>query len=300
LETTTILVTGASGFLGRHLVKKLKQMRLRVIATDLFPTSETILMDVRDKAGVDDIFRTYTPQIVVHLAARVGNGPSLKQPHEFYIGNTLGTLNICDAATRFGTRKMVYISTTSAYRNNSYAILPVTEEIASRPVTAYEVSKTCAEMIVEEYARRKNLTAIVLRLTTIYGPEQTHSNEIQDFIDRALNSLPIELYGDGGHTREFLFVEDAADAIIAAINANVHGYERIIISTGEPVRLSELAGKICSMIDGATVCNVEVPERLFSQRYDISRARTMLEWRPRVPLEKGLVLTLEWRRSLRK
>jgi nucleoside-diphosphate-sugar epimerase len=147
-------------------------------------------------------------------------------------------------------------------------------------------------MIVSEYAKRSKSTAVTLRFTYIYGPGQKHSNQIEGFMTRAMSGLPIELYGDGSHTREFLFIEDAVDSVIAAVRAELLS-DAFVISSGEPVSMSELAEKISSMIDRVCIRRLN-SHKILSQRYDISRAQTCLGWTPRVSLDKGLALMLGW------
>jgi nucleoside-diphosphate-sugar epimerase len=291
-------VTGAAGFLGQHLVARLKQMRRRVAATDLHASGDIIPLDLLDKAGVDEAFKKTAPETVVHLAAQVGNERSLEQPYGFYANNLLGTLNVCDAAARYGVKKIVYLSSAAVYGNVGHEDLPITEETTTNPIAPYAAGKLCEEIIVKEYTSRGNMMPVILRPTIIYGPEQKEMNTIQKFIDSAIRGVPIELYGDGSHMREFIFVEDAFDAVMAAIDANELGFDKFIMSTGEPIRLSDLARMISEKVVGASVRYVDAPRPILSQRYDISRAQMCLKWRPRVSLEDGLAQTIEWRKKI--
>ena len=124
-QETSVLVTGAAGFLGQHLVARLREMKHRVVATDLQDSSDIIPLDLLDKAGVEEAFKTAAPEIVVHLAAKVGNESSLEQPYDFYVNNLLGTLNVCDAAARYDVKKIVYLSSGAVYGNVGYEDLAI-------------------------------------------------------------------------------------------------------------------------------------------------------------------------------
>ncbi len=291
-------MTGAAGFLGQHLVARLRQMRRRVVATDLLAGGKVIPLDLLDKGVVDEALKTAAPEIVVHLAAKVSNDESLEKPYDFYVNNLLGTLNVCDAAARCDVKKIVYLSSSAVYGNVGDADLPITEETTVNPITPYAAGKLCGEILVKEYASRTDMKPVIFRPTNIYGPKQTEMSTIQKFIDSAIRGVPIELYGDGSHTREFVFVEDAIDAIMAAIDANELSFDKFVISTGEPIKLSNLAKMISEKVGGASVRYVEASRPMLSQRFDVSRAQTCLRWRPGVSLEDGLARTIEWRREI--
>jgi len=292
-----ILVTGATGFLGKRLATKLRGMNLNVVAADLQAKDEIVSLDVRDKESVNAVFESSMPEVVVHLAAINDNNPNFDRPYDLYVNNIHGTLNICEAATRFGVRKIVFPSSTSIYGNVHAEDLPISEMTRTQPLTPYATSKVCEEMLVRDYARRTNTKALVLRFSIIYGPEQKHVNVIEQFMQKAINGNPIELLGDGSHTREFLYVEDAIDALVAGTNTSDLPYDTFLISTGKPIKLRELAEKISLMIDHVPIQNTR-PEQIFSQQYDVSRALTKLNWKPRVSLDDGLSLMLEWVRGL--
>ncbi|MGO9645393.1 MAG: NAD-dependent epimerase/dehydratase family protein [Candidatus Bathyarchaeia archaeon] len=292
-----ILVTGATGFLGKRLVTKLRSMNLNVVAADLQTTEEIVSLDVRDKESVNSVLESSKPEVVVHLAAINGNNPIFDRPYDLYFNNIYGTLNICEAATRFGVRKIVFPSSTSIYGNVQHDDLPISEMTRTQPLTPYATSKVCEEMLVRDYARRTNTKVIVFRFSIIYGPEQKHANVIEQFMRKAISGDPIELLGDGSHTREFLYVDDAIDALVAGTNASSLPYDTFLISTGKPIKLKQLAEKISLMVDHVLIQSTG-PGQIFSQHYDVSRAITNLNWKPRVPLDDGLSLMLEWVRGL--
>ena len=268
-------------------------MNLNVVAADLQAKDEIVSLDVRDKESVNAVFASSMPEVVVHLAAINDNNPNFDRPYDLYVNNIHGTLNICEAATRFGVRKIVFPSSTSIYGNVHDDDLPISEMTRTQPLTPYATSKVCEEMLVRDYARRTNTKAIVFRFSIIYGPEQKHANVIEQFMQKAINSNPIELLGDGSHTREFLYVEDAIDALVAGTNVSNLSCDTFLISTGKPIKLRELAEKISLMIDHVPIQNTG-SGRVFSQHYDVSRAMTNLNWKPKVPLDDGLSLMLEW------
>jgi len=293
-----VLVTGATGFLGKRLVKKLRGMNLNVVAADLQVTDEIVSLDVRDKESVNAVLESSMPEVVVHLAAINDNNPNFDRPYDLYVNNIQGTLNICEAATRFGVRKIVFPSSTSIYGNVQDENLPISEMTRTHPLTPYATSKVCEEMLVRDYARRTNTKALMFRFSIIYGPEQKHANVIEQFMRKAISGDPIELLGDGSHTREFLYVDDAIDALVVSTNAASLPYDTYLISTGNPIKLTQLAEKISKLIDPhAPILNIQSKEPIFSQHYDVSRAMTNLNWKPRVSIDVGLSLMLEWVRG---
>ena len=293
-----VLVTGATGFLGKRLVKKLRGLNLDVVAADLQATEEIVSLDVRDKENVNAVFESAMPEVVVHLAAINDNNPNFDRPYDLYVNNIQGTLNICEAATRFGVRKIVFPSSTSIYGNVQAEDLPISEMTRLQPLTPYATSKVCEEMLVGDYARRTNTKVIVFRFSIIYGPEQKHANVVEQFMRKAVSGDPIELLGDGNHTREFLYIDDAIDALVEGTNDSSLPYDTFLISTGKPIKLRQLAEKI-SMTVGRhiPIQNIQNKGPIFSQHYDVSRAMTSLNWKPRVPLDDGLSLMLEWVRG---
>jgi len=292
-----ILVTGATGFLGKRLVTKLRGMNLDVVAADLQSTDEIVYLDIRDKESVNATFESSMPEVVVHLAAINDNNPNFDRPYDLYFNNIQGTLNICEAATRFSVRKIVFPSSTSIYGNVQDDDLPISEMTRSQPLTPYATSKVCEEMLVREYARRANTKVIVFRFSIIYGPNQKHANVIEQFMRKAISNDPIDLLGDGSHTREFLYVDDAIDALVIGAKAPSLPYDTFLISTGKPIKLKQLAEKISMMINHVPIQDLQNKGPIFSQYYDVSRAMTNLNWKPRVPLDDGLSLMLEWLRG---
>lgn len=289
-------MTGATGFLGKRLTTKLRSLNYSVVAADLQATHGITALDVRDKNSVNEVFRSSTPEVVVHLAAINDNNPNFDRPYDLYVNNIHGTLNICEAAAQFGVRKVVFPSSTSIYGNVQNTDLPISEISRIQPLTPYATSKVCEEMLLKDYARRTNTKATVLRFSIIYGPEQKHPNVIEQFMQKALKGDTIELLGDGSHTREFLYVEDAVDALLAATNVPTLSHDTFLISTGKPIQLSQLAEKISLMIDHVPIKNKDSGQ-IFSQHYDVSRALTYLNWKPRISFDEGLTLMLEWVRN---
>ena len=295
--SSRILVTGATGFLGKRLTTKLRAMNFSVIPADLQATTDAVFLDVRDKQNVDAVFESSKPEVVVHFAAINDNNPNFDRPYDLLVNNLQGTLNICEAATRYGAGKIVFPSSTSIYGNVRSDDLPISEMTRIQPLTPYATSKACEEMLVRDYARRANLKAIVLRFSLIYGPGQGHSNAIEQFIRNAINGKPIELLGDGRHTREFLFIDDAVDALATGATKDIDlSYDSYLVSTGKPIKLRDLAEKISAMTNNASIQFKDAHE-IFSQHYDVSRTMTNLNWQPQVSLDDGLRVMRDWIRG---
>jgi UDP-glucose 4-epimerase len=294
MRAQRILVTGAAGFLGTHLVRNLRRIEREVVATDLTVAEGIISLDVRNKSAVVEMVQSIRPDVIVHLAAVLDYMNVDK--YNLYTSNVLGTLNICEGMIRFGIRKLVYLSSTMIHGQVPLENLPITEGTEINPITPYAVSKACGEMIVKEHVMRGGIMEVILRPSIIIGPGQKN-NVTEGFIDNALNHVPLEIYGEGNHTREFIFVEDVVNAIINAIDASDPVSGTYLISSGEPIATKDLATKIASMVGDISVRHIASPIHMLSQSYDISRARNNLRWSPRVSLDEGLRATLEWKQK---
>lgn len=292
-----VLVTGARGFVGKEVVKTLKRKGFEVYGVDITPITPIIgdgfFLDIRNKDDVYNFMRTWQPDIVVHLAALVAGKPSLKSPYEYYRTNILGTLNVLDAMKEKGIKRLVYISSWSAFGRPEE--LPITEATPLNPENPYGVSKKCCEELVKSYAKIHGIKSIILRPTMIYGPNQPEKNVIQQVVDCMISGGKFEIYGTGEHTRECLYVTDVAEVVVKAIGfigelgCGIFGlpYEIFVIGTEKPYMIKEIV-KIGQSINYFPVEFKDVPTWAFSQSSSISKAKMFLHWKPKIDLKRGL------------
>ena len=291
------LVTGGAGFIGSNLVDgllardhdvtvldDLSTGRLENLVAALNAGARLQTASVTDAAAVERVFEAARPDIVFHLAAQIDVRRAVEDPRFDATVNVLGTLNVLEAARRCGVRRFVLASTGGAIYGEADE-LPTTESAPPRPLSPYAASKAAAEGYVDLYARLHGLSTMSLRLANVYGPRQDPRGEagvIAIFCDAAGDGRRVTIYGDGGQTRDFVFVGDVVDAFMAAGDASAGG--RCNIATGRETPVLEMAETLGLEIRFA-------PERPGEVRRSCllpDAATQLLGWRPRTALRDGL------------
>ncbi|MFV2021995.1 NAD-dependent epimerase/dehydratase family protein [Micromonospora sp. LOL_023] len=305
-----VLVTGAAGFIGSHLVDSLLGSGVRVVGLDRRRLGEHALADENlVRAVASPLFTPYCLDLAVdqlddvvagcdtvfHLAARPGVRPSWSREFLDYAqANVLGTHRLLDACARHGTRRLVVASSSSVY---GPADRPSRESDPTCPVSPYGVSKLAAEQLCLAYARRAHspLSVVALRYFTVYGPRQRPDMAIGRVLFAAYTGFPVTLFGDGSQRREFTYVSDVVSATLAA------GYldaQAAVVNVGGGASVSMLA-----VIDEATrVTGRQVPTKVVdaqpgdvpSTAADLTRAGRLLGYRPTVGLSEGLTRQAAW------
>jgi UDP-glucuronate 4-epimerase len=314
-----LLVTGGAGFIGSHFADRRLARGDRVVVLDDFddfydpalkrdnvaphlgsPRYRVVEGDIRDRAL---LFRTFAEEsfdAVLHFAARAGVRPSIDQPVLYEEVNGIGTLHLLEAAVARGKPRFVFASSSSVYGINSK--LPFSEDDPiERPISPYAATKRAAELHVFVAHHLHGIPAACLRFFTVYGPRQRPEMAIARFIRDLEAGRPIPVYGDGGSRRDYTYIDDIVDGIEAALEADF-GFEIVNLGGAHPVVLSDLI----AAIEAATGRNAQrrpcpdqpgdVPVTFAS----LEKARKLLNFRPRVPLEEGLRRTVEWHRQRRK
>ncbi|MGC9072350.1 MAG: NAD-dependent epimerase/dehydratase family protein, partial [Acidilobus sp.] len=234
---------------------------------------------------------------VAHLAALVSVPEARENPVRAFQVNVLGTVNVLEVARRLDAY-VVVASSAAVYGDPPR--LPVTEDLPARPLSAYGASKLAAEAAALAYSSEQGLGATALRLFNVYGPRMRpgpYAGVIFRFLSSAIRGEPPAVYGDGMNTRDYVYVTDVADAFLAAIERKARGVFNI--GTGAEVSVLQLLDLV-SAVTGQRLSPTYAPPRPGDIRRsvaDITRAREGLGWSPRVRLEEGLRLTLEWLKS---
>jgi UDP-glucose 4-epimerase len=257
---------------------------------------ELIVGDIRDASLAHEV--TGGADVVVHLAANTGVGPSILDPQRDCTTNVIGTLNYLEGCRNRRVRRFVFASSGAPIGE---CVPPIHEELPAHPVSPYGASKLAGEAYCSAYARSFGVETVALRFGNCYGPLSTHKGSIvAKFIREALAGQSWEIYGDGGQTRDFVFVEDVVDAIMLAATAAGVGGEVFQIATSTETSVLELAAKLSEALKrhGAPAPEIRIGEartgdvrRNYS---DTTKARTRLGWTSRVPLEAGLERTVDW------
>jgi UDP-glucose 4-epimerase len=299
------LITGGCGFIGSALVRALAadgDHALRIVddlstgSTDAVPRGvEIVRGDVRDA----DLARRASSDVdvIVHLAANTGVDTSVRDPLHDCTTNVLGTFTYLDAARHSGVKRFVFASSSAPLGEVEP---PIHEELAAHPISPYGASKLAGEAYCSAFARTFGVGTVALRFGNVYGPGSGHKHSVvAKFIRRALAGQPLEIYGDGTQTRDFVFIGDLIDAIRRAAASTAAG-EVIQIATERETTVGDIAERIGRLVDGAGLGPVTVihmaprvgdMKRSYS---DIAKARRLLGWSPRTSLDEGLRQTLEW------
>ncbi|SCG57161.1 NAD-dependent epimerase/dehydratase family protein [Micromonospora rifamycinica] len=305
-----VVVTGAAGFIGSHLVDALLGRGVRVVGLDRRRVGEHALADENlARAVVNPLFTPYCLDLAVdqlddvvagcdtvfHLAARPGVRPSWSREFLDYTQtNVLGTHRLLEACTRQGVRRLVVASSSSVY---GPADQPSREDDPTCPVSPYGVSKLAAEQLCLAYARRADspLSAVALRYFTVYGPRQRPDMAIGRVLFAAYTGFPLTLFGDGSQRREFTYVGDVVTATLAAARLEA---QAAVVNVGGGASVSMLA-----LIDeAARVTGRQVPVKVVAAQpgdvpataADPTRAHRLLGYWPTVGLHEGLARQAAW------
>jgi UDP-glucose 4-epimerase len=299
------LVTGGAGFIGSNIVRHLLAEGLTVTVLDNlfsgheenlapFPQIEFVRGDVRDAAAVTAAARDAS--VVFHLAASVGNKRSIDHPVDDSQINVLGTINVLEAARHHGVRKVVFSSSAGIF--GELKTIPIREDHPAEPDTPYGASKLCAEKMCLAYAKLYELEAVCLRYFNVYGINQrydAYGNVIPIFAQRAITGRPIEIFGDGEQTRDFVNVNDVVQANYrAGMATGVSG--AFNIASGTRITINELTRLISDASGLSPTVEYKAP-RPGDVRHsvaDISAARNAFGYQPSVQLNSGLQEYMAW------
>jgi UDP-glucose 4-epimerase len=304
-----ILVTGGAGFIGSHVVDAYIAAGHEVAVLDNFstggeanlnPAAALYRADLRDQAAVDKAVASFRPEIVNHHAAQSEVPKSVADPGLDAMVNIVGGLHMLKASLDHKVKKIIFISTGGALYGEP-DVVPADEDHPVRPLSPYGTSKFSFEQYLGTFKRTFGLEFTVLRYANIYGPRQDFFAEegrvVAIFASRMLTGKPVTIDGDGEQSRDMLHVGDAATANLAALERG--DGEIFHISTGIPVSVNDLFRKLALLTDYKLAPNTG-PKRkgdVYRIALDNSRARRGLGWEPRVSLEEGLSLTVDYFRE---
>lgn len=299
-----VLVTGGAGFIGSHIVDKLVQKKYKVSVVDNLSTGrkENInkaavfyKCDITDLNNLDSVFRNEEPDFVIHQAAQISAGGSLKSPSFDAIVNITGTINILECCVKYKVKKIIFASSAAVYGEPQY--LPIDEQHELKPISPYGLSKLTAENYIMLYKKLYGLEYTILRYANVYGPRQDAEGEggvVAIFINRLLKGITVEIYGDGRQTRDFIYVEDVANANIATLRADYGGIFNI--STNSQTSVRNLLNTLC-VINGSITKPIYRRERIGDIRkssLDNTKTIQTLNWQCTYSFYEGLENTLRY------
>ena len=323
-QLTNIVITGGCGFIGvnlvRYLLKLEENIRIRIVdnfsvgqpedlgkicaikrfeANQLNGWQDGVSLvegDILDEDLAEKI--CHGADGVVHLAANTGVIPSIENPRMDCMINVLGTFTYLNACLMQSVARFVLASSGAPLGEK---MPPIHEEMVARPISPYGASKLCGEAYCSAFYGSYNLQTVCLRFGNVYGPYSTHkSSVVAKFIKQIISGENLIIYGDGGQTRDFIYIDDLCAAVWASLTVAEVGGEVFQIATHKEHTVSELAEELnnmalkylgkSSLVEHAAERKGEV-RRNFS---DISKAQRMLSWEPKWGVEDGLRATVEW------
>ena len=311
------LVTGGAGFIGSHVCENLlkdghavwafddlnafydpnlKRRNIRLLES-LAKPFEFCQGDLTDRAAVDDLFGSTKFDQVIHLAARAGVRPSLEQPALYQRVNVEGTVNLLEAARLKGMKKLIIASSSSVYGVNSKIPFGEADPIFSA-ISPYAASKLACEALGHVYHQVYGMDVVMLRFFTVYGPRQRPDLAIHKFAKLMDAGKAIPVFGDGSAARDYTYITDILDGILACTRQEF-GYEIFNLGESQTVTLNRLIellegslGKK-ALIERQPLQPGDVPITCA----DITKARARLGYQPRVKIERGIPLFVDWFRQ---
>jgi len=323
--TKTVIITGGAGFIGSHVVRLFVQRYpdYRIINLDALtyagnlenlldiehsPNYTFVKADITDAAAITEIFNTYRPDGVIHLAAESHVDRSITNPNEFIQTNVMGTANLLNAAislwkNNYEGKRFYHVSTDEVYGSLGDTGLFM-ETTPYDPQSPYSASKAASDHLVRAYGNTYKLPFVITNCSNNYGPNQFPEKLIPLFINNIRNNKPLPVYGDGKYTRDWLFVIDHARAIDLVYHDGKNGETYNIGGFNEWQNI-ELIKLLCASMDEKLGREPDTSAQLISyikdrpghdRRYaiDASKINRELGWYPSVTFEQGLSQTIDW------
>lgn len=295
-----IIVTGGAGFIGSHLTDKLVKQGNKVIVIDnlfsgkkanLNPKAKFYKLDICDFKKIKPLFNKV--DFVFHLAAIPRVPLSVEDPILTSRVNILGSINIFKAAQEAKVKRVVFASSSSVYGNQKK--LPLKESMEAKPISPYGLQKLTAEKFARMFSELYGLSTVSLRYFNVFGPridfDSDYSLVIGKFLKQRAKGKMLTIFGDGKQTRGFSYVDDVVNANIKAMKSKkIKGGGAINISSSQSQSINYLADLIGSK-------KKYLPARIgdvLHTKADISLAKKLLNWQPKVSFEKGLEKTIQW------
>ena len=297
-----ILVTGGAGFIGSHLVDRLIKKGHQVVVVDklytgkkknLNPKAKFYQFDIQNRK-VFNIFKREKPDIVYYLSGPINLRRKIDDPLFEKSLNILGSFKkILDYSHSLEIKKFVFISSGGAIYEEAN-IIPTSENYPASPTSIYGLANLIMEKFLEEYSKAHHLNFIILRLSNVYGPRQWKSGIIPSFITSLLKNKSSIIYGNGKQTRDFIYIDDAVEAMIVA--AKIKEKEIFNVGSGREVSINQLYKKIAKILDKKIELKYFLSQDAGIKRsaLDFSKIKKNLGWQPKYDLERGLKETIKW------
>ncbi len=301
-----VLVTGGAGFIGSHLVDALVARGDAVTVLDDLSTGRRenlataggdVRLDVGSVADLDAVTRAVEGcEVVFHLAAVASVQRTVEAPIDTSAVNLGGSLHVLEAARAAGARRVVFAGSAAAYGDNP--ALPLRESETPRPLSPYAIEKLASEQYMRVWSQLYGLETVTLRFFNVFGPRQDpsspYSGVISIFVDRLQAGRPATIYGDGGQTRDFVYVADVVRANLLAASVPEASGRTFNVARGEETSVRELYDTLRRLIGGGPEPILAEPRAgdIRHSRADIAAARQVLGFEPAHTVEEGLARLL--------
>jgi UDP-glucuronate 4-epimerase len=313
-----VLVTGGAGFIGSHTTERLLKEGHSVAIIDNFndyynpaikranlrnfaDKVQIVEGDLREASFVEQALADIRPDAIIHLAARAGVRPSIEQPELYIDTNIKGTFYLLEACKKLGIKRFVFASSSSVYGVNKK--IPFAEEDPIlQTISPYAMTKMAGEQICSNYAQLYGIRCVCLRFFTVYGPRQRPDLAISKFVRAIEDGKPIDKYGEGHTKRDYTFIADIVDGIYGALNFEGNPLCSIFnLGGSQTVSLNELISTIESAVGKPAIINQmpEQPGDVPLTSADVSRANSLLHFKPTTSIAQGVPKFVEWFRAMR-
>lgn len=299
----SIIVTGGSGFLGKHLCRALKAEGHSVKNIDLRPNDEvqTVIADILNPTLMLEHVRD--AETVFHLAALIEAGESVKYPQKFIDTNVTGTVNVLEAMRHNGVPNFVFSSSAAIYGEPLRT--PIKEDDRTLPINPYGMTKLAMEGLVSSYVASYNMTGVGLRYFNLYGPEEHHEPEthaIPRFMSQIQNGEEVTVWGSGQHLRDFIYISDVVSGHLTSLGLmrnQPHKYHYFNLSTNKPAAVRDVIGMLEELMrKQANITHFpERPGDPLILTADATKAKEVMGWEAQVDLRTGLQNTIEYFRT---
>jgi len=309
------VVTGAAGFIGSHLTERLLKDDWTVLGIDSFDpfydpqikrrnvagalendNFHLLEADIRDKAAMSDAIDD-SVDVIIHLAARAGVRPSIEEPAVYTDVNINGTVVLLEIARQRRIEKFVFASSSSVYGNNKKVPFSETDNV-DFPISPYAATKKAGELICHTYHHLYGIDMACLRFFTVYGPRQRPDLAIHKFARLIEDGRSIPVYGDGSMRRDFTYIDDIVDGIVAAIE-RCAGYEIYNLGESRPISVADLITEIEKALGKEAVKDFQPtqPGDVNQTYADVTKAREKLGYNPSTEIPTGLAHFVRWLRQ---
>lgn len=313
-----VLITGGAGFIAYHLASALMEKQAEISLLDNFNDfydpeikrrnvrdlqakgpAQLYVVDILDRNRLRQVFEEIRPDAVVHLAAWAGIRPSLERPEIYASVNVTGTVNLLELARDFSTQCFIFGSSSSVYGGNTK--MPFSEDDpVDKPISPYAATKRAGELLCHTYAHNYSMHITCLRFFTVYGPRQRPEMAIHKFARLLREGEEIPIYGAGDSRRDYTYVEDIVSGILGAIEANLR-FDILNLGESQTTTLLDLVQQLGEAL-GQQARFRFLPNQAGDMDItyaDISRARKLIGYNPKITFKEGIRLFADWFKSSR-